>query len=687
MPRQPQKVHLPRGPIPVSAVAPGRVVPSETYTNILDWTFGFGDPNANVKSLGKLEESCYFSDLFGNTVFKDPMAEKGYGILANFHPVYRNYREFLDSAGNPTNTGSTRNPLCLHRVRGDCLEMVLRSNLTTAQMKAQNPALANMANLGGSSDTSPYEMGFLRLPVHAIPGTYVEVLAKWDDPALFGAASAWPVIWTFTGEQIFGSTVRYFTKKTFECDAPDGYSEGKGLPLGHSFVTGFPNGTGQKIKRLYAANSGGLMAMGGGDGYENEAGLTLEAAGGDKSRVNWNAVSRFRTKPETDPTGGYRLWGLHFHVDGRTIDMYLDGQLYSRVDCAFGIKLKDAYTENGDPPIDPARGEEWLGHHIMISHQGLPRFNEGETQVVTTRPEGQHFELVYRIKHIRVWRVPGGLTGANTQPPQSTAETALPAPQTDTAALGDLPKLTTGTYVADVSAHTGVLRDRFGNRVETIGTTALAPAALDGLPAPEHNGSGDGGVSLRGPACARFQGAHRAYVFLAYEAVNAYAGKQHLFSVNRDFPIRDTRDEFAGRMVLTSYNNTNRRLEWRADGPSGAQSIATAGVLSEKVLEVVSLVKTTNAEGKIVLGMAEHRADGVNTVAAPAASGGVPVADFAGVTELTFLCGRNKWGLPAVPAAARLVRAVIVAVADGTELSAADHAAVVARMKAKRVAS
>lgn len=683
MPRQPQKVHLPQGPIPTNAAAPQRVAVNGAYTTILNWTFGMNAPGATVKSFAKLRESCYFADLFGGTVFSDPLAEKGYGILANFHPVYRNYGEFLDAQGNVVDHWTpTRNPLCLHRVRNDCLELMLRSNLTTDQMRKLDPALANMPNLAGSSDTSPYEMGFMRLPVHATPGTYVEVLAKWDDPGKFASFASWPVIWTFTGEQIFPTTVRYFTRKTFECDAPDGYSEGKRLPLGHSFVTGFPNGTGQKIKRLYAANSGGLMATGGGDGYESENGITLEAAGGDKTKVDWNAVTRFRTKPETDPSGGFRLWGLHFHADGRTIDMYLDGQLYSRVDAPFGIKLKDAYTENGDPPIDPARGEEWLGHHIMIAHQGLPRFNEGETQDVTTRPEGDHFELLYSIKHIRVWRVPGGLTGGNTQPPRHTAETPLPPPQTDQTVLGDLPRLETGTYVADVSAHTGTLRDRFGNRVELIGDAKLAPAKLDGLPAPDHDGMGAGGVSLRGPACARFQGAHRAYVFLAYEANNAFSSKQHLFSAQRDFPIRDTRDEFDGRLVLTSYNNTSRRLEFRLDGAAGAQSIASAGMFSADVLEVVSLVKTVNAEGKIALGMTEYRADGLVTTAAPA--GGVPVADLPGITELTFLCGRNKWGLPAVSAAARLVRAVIVAVPDGAELSAADHAAVVARMKATR---
>ncbi len=684
MPRQPQQVHIPMGDPPTRAVLPQKVGAGPGAVNVLSYDFGFDPglaPNANIRQFAKLKESCHLADLFGKTVFTDPLAEKGYGILANFHARYANYKEFLLPDGTPTDSPTAiRNPLCLHRVKADRLDLVLRSNLTAAEMKRQFPETANMANLGGDSDTSPYLMGFTRLPVHAVPGTYVEVLAKWDDSKKFGAISSWPVIWTFTGEQVLKSTVRYYTGKTFECDAPDGYSEGLNRPLGESFVTGFPNGTGSALKRLYAANSGGLMARGGGDGHEHENGTTLAQAGGDRKKVNWDGVTRFYTKPETNPTLGYRLWGLHFHTDGRTIDMYMDGMLYSRVEVPFGIKLKDAYTEGSDPKIDPARGEEWLGHHIMVAHQGLPRFNEGETQVVTTRPEGQYFELVFGVKHIRVWRVPGGLTGANTQPPQRTEEAPLPAPQTDPAVLGDLPALATGTYVADVSAASGVLRDRFGNRVELVGDAKLGVAKLDGLPAPEHNGSPDGGVSIRGPVCARFQGAHRVYAFLAVEAINPYQPKQTLFSANRDFPIRDLASEHVGRVALTSYGNP-RRLEARLDGASGAQTLATAGAFSPDILEVISLAKTTNAEGKIVLGIGDH-ANAI--VTAPAATGGVPVSDLEGITEITLLCGRNKWGLPASAAAARAVRFVVVAVPDGTELSAADHAAVVAKLKTKR---
>ncbi len=657
MPRYVQPMtRVPTGIIPTSqAVLPYGVKTLGTPKNVTNLDFGFDytlKPKATIRNQDQLFACNHNRDFFGGRIFDDSRAMPGAGIPENFRPVYRDYPEF--------NSPNTRDPRCLHPVRKDCLELVMRQTLKD------------------SSDTHPYEMGLMRLGEHMKPGRYLEVRAKWPDPNAFGAYTFWPVVWTFTGEQPYKTRHRYFTKKTFECDSPDGYSDGMRRRHGHSFVIGYPNGTGSPIRLLYASNRHGLETVTGGDGYEGRDGKLLKADRSNKDEVNWNAVARFRTNEATDPTNGFHTWGLYFHKDGRTISHFYDGVLYRQIDAAFGVRMRDAYRENDGvtPAIDPARADEFLGHHVMIGLQALPNaFNHDEVADVETREPDVYYEGRYSIDYVRMWEA-----DIEAVPESRTPEIALAAPQTAPADLGDLPRLSTGTYVADVSAHTGALRCRFGNAVRMLGSTSLGAAKLDGLPAPEHDGGRDGGVSLRGPAVARFQGAHRVHVFLAFEAINAYAGKQHLFSANRDFPLTG---EFGGKLALTSYNSP-RRMEFRCDGASGAQSLASAGMFSADVLEVVSLVKTTNAEGRVVLGMTEHRADGLVTTAAPAATGGLPVSDVDGFSELTFLCGRDKWALPAVPAAARLIRAVIVAVTDGAELSAADHEAVVARMKAKR---
>lgn len=638
MPRQPQTVNIPSGIIPTSPAKPfGVKVRAGTAPKcVMDFTFGFNRPGATVRDFAALKKVAHFRDLFGADIFKEPRAPKG-SRLDKMAGAYRHYSEFLDANGNPTdNPTGTRNPLCLHQVRAEYLELIVRQNMP------------------GSSDTTPIESGIIRLPEHQRPGRYVEVRLMLPDPATPFAHASWMAApWSYPGWQEYGGTKRWYSTRRVEIDGTDNYSDGGFSRLGESIVSGAPNFTGIAAQDIYLSNR-----------PECE---TLWTTGSPQ------LIARQKTDDSTDPTRNWVVYGQYMHLDSETVSIFWNGVLARRFKTPFGFRLRESYHEETGSPTKYAgpNPDEFGWHHVYVSHQGPPTFNWAELSAVETRPEDARFELRSKVDYIRMYEV-----DIDQTPEGKTPDGPLPGIRTG-AALGDLPAIATGTYVADVSALSGAVADRFGGHASAFGTAAVE-AGPGGLPVVGYALKDGGGVRVRGPAVARAQGAHNFALFLALKHRNPYvAGRRVIAQFSRDWPA-----SAAGEHKITLFCEGGKLGAEAADDAGNVLLLRGAWADRNQRSEVVVLRKDVDATGNATLSLRWEGGAGAGS-AAVATAGAVPAANLAEFSELVLLTGRDPLGLPASGLNGQAFRGVLVSGPDGSALSAADEAAIVARLRAQ----
>ncbi len=637
--------HQPTGPIVTSSAQPFGVTLVTPASCLLDATFA---PGGTCPDRATLDSLFYYRNNEGS--LDSPTTYPNQGASANWEAVYRQYPAVLSD-------GTTLDPRDLHVLNpAGYLELIARTRLP------------------GDFGTDRFQMGYLRAPVHMRPGNYVEACVQAPSHQ-----ASWWTMWGFSNEQVFGTKNVYYAHPSLELDCVDGFPEDTIYP-GASITQGVPLYSYSGVTDAdYGPPSDTYIANG--PTYTGKYGGQDGGAG----------VNRMATIPASDPTLGFHTYAIDWR-DANTIIFLYDGIIVRVRHVVYTGRYDATYVagdyskSNGAPSIASALYGTFVGSRIEVSHQFGCKFNPQDLAALNANNDATNpIRASYKVKWLRVWN-----SVSTAQPPTSTASAgALGAPQTGSA-LGDLPAITTGTYVLNIDAsQTGATRDLVGgNVVRLIGGAQLGSETINGLATvllqPNSVYPYSSGIGVTGQAVARAQGTGQVILFVVMYNRNPYGGDpQTLAQWVRATPKTGV-DSDKLTLMMTAYGAGGSTADFDTHGTnyggflwpsSGALASAQIGGCNFGGSELVSISKTLAGDGTVVVGTGysqEHMAPGTTGAPPPA-----------GYTELVLGCGRDQDGLPTRGANVRFGQAVLVALPTGGSLSSADRAAIETYLQAK----
>jgi hypothetical protein len=251
---------------------------------------------------------------------------------------------------------------------------------------------------------------------------------------------------------------------------------------------------------------------------------------------------------------------------------------------------------DGTPPPADLVGTT-MPMFIIVSHQFGVLFNPKDTEALskTTTP----IVANYDIASIRMWNKASTMTPKSNTPSPGP----LPSPIIGTA-LGDLPQISTGTFVMNIEVVNGKATDHFGASVGMYGDACVNTAGnnlINNRPVMMSGSTNTGGFSVQGPAVSYAQNGGNFLLFMVVVNRNPYAGSNLVYcQFGRQYPMTDTLFDKA-----TLYQNAQEYLV--AQLSSSTTGDLTQTNSSSKVAalssQLVVLNQSLAIDGTVTLGV------------------------------------------------------------------------------------
>ncbi len=603
--------------------------------------------DANIKSQADLFSQVYTrnANAIDSPSYYPNQGENG------FDAVYRDYPE-----GDPRN---------LHVIKDDCMALILRTLVV------------------GQTSSYRFEMGFMRLLEHLTKGRYAEMTWTWpggDFDTIVGQLISWLTFWGFSNYQEPLTKNVYIGQPSLEGDWPDNFKEDH-AQLGDSYNTGYV------LYGNYLKDAQGNYYPDP-SVYGNPRNLYLSNTppfvGGRNGRV-------YVTDPAMKPHTGKHRMGIDWRLDDTWV-FVIDGVPVRKLHIAYPAVFGSggSYVGQGNPPPAAMNGKP-VPLNIEIGHQSQARFNpDTYAKMIANNDTTNPLRAELRIYSIGVWD-----SNTTVEPPTSTPIPALPAPQTG-AALGDLPAITSGTYLLNIDAgKPNPVSDQLGlNTVFAVNNLYVPTDQINGLGTIHLDGDDNNpaGLAVRGPAVGQAQGAGQVVLFVVLKDANPYADShpQVLAQFSRITPQTDqntnritlSMSSFGAGASCQAFGTHGGNYGACIAGSDGHYATASAGGCNFGQTEIITLTKSLAGDGTVVVGSGYGGQQNL-----PASGGGVPPANISGLTELTIGCARDYDGFATWGALGLLGQVIEVGVAAGGSLSATDYTAIVAYLQAKRGAA
>jgi hypothetical protein len=168
---------------------------------------------------------------------------------------------------------------------------------------------------------------------------------------------------------------------------------------------------------------------------------------------------------------------------------------------------------------------------IMVSHQFGVLFNP--IDIAALNAYNGSIVANYDVLSIRIWDKPTTGTPTSSYPNPGP----LPPPQKGPA-LGDLPQISSGTYVVNVEVVNDTIVDHFGSNVSLVGDAAVSPKPLNGRPAVLTSSAWGkyGGISVQGPILYYAQNGGNFVLFQASMDLNPFISTATYAQFIRTYP-------------------------------------------------------------------------------------------------------------------------------------------------------
>lgn len=318
-------------------------------------------------------------------------------------------------------------------------------------------------------------------------------------------------------------------------------------------------------------------------------------------------VVRLNIPPQYDPVNATNpaFTVLAEWTDDHTLKYYYNGELvrirYAQYSAAYSNKVNGYDYENHPPPEDLL--DTLLPMFIMVSHQFGANFNTKDLAELEAQPLTEKIFGNYDIQSVRVWNKP-----TTYQPPTNTPSVPLPPPVTGST-LGDLPEISSGTYVMNVEPVNGLIIDHFGAQVSftSLGTNGVNAVIT------KNNTNMKGrdavmvqqfqAVSITGPAISYAQNGGNYMIFqvAANRAPAAATNTWIYMQMIRNYPMTDT--PFDKPTLYMTPNDHKLAAKLESSVTSDLSLSNSSFAATQNVPLLVMLNQSLGIDGTVTIGM------------------------------------------------------------------------------------
>lgn len=311
-----------------------------------------------------------------------------------------------------------------------------------------------------------------------------------------------------------------------------------------------------------------------------------------------SGVNRLATNASNNPTdpNNVGLTVIMDWTDVNTVKYIYNGELV-RIRHVFnaGTLTNGLYSGYDGTPPPANRLGTTMPMFLIVSHQFGVNFNPKDTAELNsiTTP----IVANYDVASIRMWN------RASTMVPKSSTDSAGPiSPPVTGTALGDLPQISTGTFVMNVEVVNSQAVDHFGASVGLYGDTTIVTSGTNMINnKPVMFVGTAGGVSVQGPALSYAQNGGNFMLFMSVLNRNPFMGTNAIYcQLGRQYPMTDT---FFDKPTLYQNPQMNLIAQLASSTTFDMTRANSTGKVNSLTSQLVVMNQSLAIDGTVTLGV------------------------------------------------------------------------------------